>query len=90
MFFELLDDARIEKLVWSIVEKLPISDDLKFKIVDTEDVLSELEHVGFYKELYMLKVMVEMEEKWWEKFTSGDNIIRLVANFKKIQFKSHI
>jgi hypothetical protein len=33
LFFLLLDDKRIEKSVWSIVEKLPISDELKFKIM---------------------------------------------------------
>lgn len=33
LFFILLDDKRIEKSVWSIVEKLPISDELKFKII---------------------------------------------------------
>ena len=33
LFFELLDDKRIEKQVWSIVERLPISDELKFKLV---------------------------------------------------------
>jgi hypothetical protein len=42
LFFLLLDDKRIEKSVWSIVEKLPISDELKFKIIETEDILREL------------------------------------------------
>ena len=52
LFFELLDDKRIEKLVWSIVERLPISDELKFKLIETEDLLAQLNKVGFYKELY--------------------------------------
>ena len=52
MFFGLLDDERISKMVWNIVEKLPISDDLKFKLVETEDLIGELSSVGFYKELY--------------------------------------
>ena len=34
LFFLLLDDKRIEKSVWSIVQKLPISDELKFKILE--------------------------------------------------------
>lgn len=58
LFFILLDDKRIEKSVWSIVEKLPISDELKFKIIETEDILQELSKVGFYKELYELKVIL--------------------------------
>lgn len=52
LFFGLLDDERISKMVWNIVEKLPISDDLKFKLVETEDLIGELSSVGFYKELY--------------------------------------
>jgi hypothetical protein len=35
LFFALLDDERISKIVWGIVEKLPISDELKFKLVET-------------------------------------------------------
>lgn len=35
ILFNLLDDNRIEKLVWSIVERLPISEELKTKVTNT-------------------------------------------------------
>lgn len=39
------------------MEKLPISDDLKFKLYETQNLLAELGKVGFYKEVYELKVV---------------------------------
>jgi hypothetical protein len=90
LFFLLLDDKRIEKAVWSIVEKLPISDELKFKILETKDILLELENVGFYKELYELKVVLELSEEWWIGFTTTHNLALLVRSLAKANFGTHI
>jgi hypothetical protein len=38
----------------------------------------------------MLKVMNELEEEWWAKFTNSQNLQRLIANYRKIHFKTHI
>ena len=90
LFFGLLDDERISKMVWNIVEKLPISDELKFKLVETEDLLAELNTVGFYKELYELKVVIELPDEWWVKFVSRDTLAEMVKNLEKVNFKTHI
>ena len=86
----MLDDERISKMVWNIVEKLPISDELKFKLVETEDLLAELNTVGFYKELYELKVVIELPDEWWVKFVSRDTLAEMVKNLEKVNFKTHI
>jgi len=38
----------------------------------------------------MLKVMDELEEEWWLKFSNTVNLQRLIANFQKINFRTHI
>jgi hypothetical protein len=76
--------------VWSIVEKLPISDELKLKILENKDILWELENVGFYKELYELKVVLELSEEWWIGFTTTHNLALLVRSLAKANFGTHI
>ena len=61
VLFNLLDDKRIEKLVWSIVERLPISEELKHNVTKTDDIFHALGQVGFYKELYTLRMMLALE-----------------------------
>ena len=90
LFFKLLDDPHIEKMVWSIVEKLPISEELKAKITATENILEQLQQVGFYKELYELKVVLELPGEWWTQFVSTDNLRRLISNLTKVNFKTHV
>ena len=77
-------------MVWNIVEKLPISDDLKFKLVETEDLIGELSSVGFYKELYQMKVVLELPDEWWGKFVTSATFGQLFKNFSKISYKTHI
>lgn len=86
----LLDDKRIEKSVWSIVERLPISDHLKFRILEEENILGALGKVGFYKELYEYRVMLELDEEWWSIFTTKSNLEILVGKLSQATFNSSI
>jgi hypothetical protein len=88
--FNLLDDKRIEKLVWNIVERLPISEELKQKVNKTEDIFYELSQVGFYKELYMLRVMLELSDPWWVKLAKSKKISDILVCFKKVTFKTQV
>jgi hypothetical protein len=49
-----------------------------------------LQKVGFYKELYELKVILELSEEWWVRFTSTPNLDLLVHSLGKGGFGTHI
>lgn len=34
--------------------------------------------------------MDELEEEWWIKFSNAGNLQRLIANYQKINFRTHI
>ena len=63
---------------------------MKFKLVETEDLMAELNSVGFYKELYELKVVLELPDEWWSKFLSDKTLGDMVQNLKKVNCKTHI
>lgn len=90
VLFNLLDDKRIEKLVWNIVERLHISEELKQKVTKTEDIFYELTHVGFYKELYMLRVMLELDVNWWFRLAKTKELANILSYFKKMTFRTQV
>ena len=53
-------------------------------------MLAELNKVGFYKELYELKVVTELPDEWWDKFVSSETLAEMVKNLGKVNFKTHI
>lgn len=46
--------------------------------------------MGFYKELYTLRVILELENKWWIKLIRSKPISEIVSSFKKVTFKSQV
>mgnify|MGYP000719432040 CR=1 FL=1 len=52
--------------------------------------MAELNSVGFYKELYELKVVLELPDEWWSKFLSDKTLGDMVQNLKKVNCKTHI
>ena len=53
-------------------------------------MLEQLQGVGFYKQLYELKVMLELPQEWWSRFVSSRNLERLVASLATVSPKTHI
>ena len=90
VLFNLLDNKATEKIVWNIVERLHISEEMKEKVSQSEDIFKDLSQMGFYKELYTLKVMLELGDKWWVKVAKSNSIDAILSSFKKITFKSQI
>ncbi len=59
-------------------------------MTQTDNIFYELEHVGFYKKLYMLKVMLELDEEWWLKLATSKSISDILDYFGKVTFKTQI
>ena len=46
--------------------------------------------MGFYKELYTLRVMLELTDIWWVKLAKTKPIGEILSSFKKITFRSQV
>lgn len=60
LFFILLGDAQLEKLVWEIIERLPMANYFLAKIEESPQPWQEINSTSLYKELYIMKCMSRM------------------------------
>ena len=90
VLFNLLDDTTFQIILWNIVERLPLSEDLKSKITKSQNIFDQLEQLGFYKQLYMLKIMQELEEQEWLKLAKAEKLKSLLKYLKNISFVNQI
>ena len=90
VLFNLLDDPTFQIVLWNIVQRLPLSEDLKLKITKSQNIFDQLQQLGFYKQLYMLKIMQQLEQQEWLKFAKAEKLMSLLKYLKRISFLNQI
>ena len=60
------------------------------KVTETNDIFNDLSKVGFYKELYTFRVMLEIDDNWWIKLGRTKKFTSILSFFKKVTFATQI